>query len=83
LYSFSLKGEAGGTGTLSRIISRKFDLHELAFDSGYLKRGTFAIYFEGNLRWITCVPVDEKWHHIAVVQDGPAFHTYLDREVST
>ena len=65
---------------LPRIISRKSDLHELAFDSGHLKRGTFAIYFGGNPGWTTCVPVDEDWHHIAVVQDGSMFHTYLDGE---
>lgn len=74
------KDEAGGTGLLPRIISRAGDLHELAFDSGHLKRGTFAIYFGGNPGWTTCMPVDEDWHHIAVVQDGSAFHTYLDGE---
>lgn len=82
-YSFVMwakkKDEAGGTGTLPRIISRASDVSELAFDSGHLKRGTFAIYFGGNPGWTTCVPVDEEWHHIAVIQDG-AFNVYLDGE---
>ncbi len=72
--------EAGGTGLLPRIISRAGDLHELAFDSGHLQRGTFAIYFGNNPGWTTCMPVDEDWHHIAVTQDGGTFHTYLDGE---
>ncbi len=72
--------EVGGVGTLPRMISRASDLHELAMDSGHLKRGTFAIYFGGNPGWTTCVPVDMQWHHIAVTGDGTAFTTYLDGE---
>lgn len=72
--------EAGGVGTLPRMISRASDLHELAMDSGHLKRGTFAIYFGGNPGWTTCVPVDMQWHHIAVTGDGSTFTTYLDGE---
>lgn len=72
--------EVGGIGTLPRMISRASDLHELAMDSGHLKRGTFAIYFGGNPGWTTCVPVDMQWHHIAVTGDGSTFITYLDGE---
>jgi len=70
--------EIGGTGTLPRIISRQGDLHELAMDSGHLKKGTFAIYFGGAPGWTTCVPIDMEWHHIAVTHDESTFHVYLD-----
>jgi hypothetical protein len=72
--------EAGGTGTLPRIISRASDLHELAMDSGHIKRGNFAIYFGGNPGWTSCMPVDLDWHHIAVTFDGSTFNVYLDGE---
>jgi hypothetical protein len=70
--------EAGGTGTLPRIISRTADVHELAMDSGHMKRGNFAIYFGGNPGWTSCMPVDLDWHHIAVTFDGSTFNVYLD-----
>lgn len=70
--------EIGGTGTLPRIISRQGDLHELAMDSGHIKKGTFAIYFGGAPGWTMCMPVDMDWHHIAVTSDGSEFHVYLD-----
>jgi len=72
--------EAGGTGTLPRIISRAGDAHELAMDSGHMKRGNFAIYFGGNPGWTSCMPVDLNWHHIAVTFDGGTFIVYLDGE---
>lgn len=74
------EGEAGGTGTLPRIISRAADMHELAMDSGHIKRGNFAIYFGGNPGWTSCMPVDTEWHHIAVTLDGSVFLVYLDGE---
>lgn len=74
--------EAGGTGTLPRIISRAADAHELAMDSGHMKRGNFAIYFGGNPGWTSCMPVDLDWHHIAVTFDGSAFNVYLDGEAA-
>ena len=70
--------EIGGTGTLPRIISRQGDLHELAMDSGHLKKGTFAIYLGGAPGWTTCMPIDMEWHHIAVTSDGSTIHAYLD-----
>jgi len=72
--------EVGGTGTLPRIFSRASDLHELAMDSGHIKRGNFAVYFGGNPGWTTCMPVDQNWHHIAVTGDGSTFNVYLDGE---
>jgi len=72
--------EAGGTGTLPRIISRAGDLHELAMDSGHIERGSFAIYFGNNPGWTSCMPVDLNWHHIAVTFDGGTFIVYLDGE---
>ena len=72
--------EAGGTGTLPRIISRAADVHELAMDSGHMVRGNFAIYFGNNPGWTSCMPVDLDWHHIAVTFDGSMFNVYLDGE---
>lgn len=72
--------EAGGTGTLPRIISRAGDVHELAMDSGHMVRGNFAIYFGNNPGWTSCMPVDLDWHHIAVTFDGGTFNVYLDGE---
>lgn len=72
--------EAGGTGTLPRIISRASDQHELAMDSGHIKRGNFAIYFGGNPGWTSAMPVDMNWHHIALTFDGGMFKVYLDGE---
>lgn len=72
--------EVGGIGTLPRMISRASDLHELAMDSGHIKRGNFAVYFGGNPGWTTCMPVDQNWHHIAVTGDGSTFRIYLDGE---
>jgi hypothetical protein len=72
--------EAGGTGTLPRIISGAGDVHELAMDSGYITRGNFAIYFGNNPGWTSCMPVDLDWHHIAVTFDGSVFNVYLDGE---
>jgi len=74
--------EAGGTGTLPRIISRAADLHELAMDSGHMVRGNFAIYFGNNPGWTSCMPVDLDWHHIAVTFDGGTFNVYLDGEAA-
>jgi hypothetical protein len=74
--------EAGGTGTLPRIISRAADLHELAMDSGHMVRGNFAIYFGNNPGWTSCMPVDLDWHHIAVTFDGSMFNVYLDGEAA-
>ncbi len=74
--------EAGGTGTLPRIISRAGDVHELAMDSGHMKRGNFAIYFGGNPGWTSAMPVDLNWHHIAVTFDGSTFNVYLDGEAA-
>ena len=74
------EGEAGGTGTLPRIISRAADVHELAMDSGHMVRGNFAIYFGNNPGWTSCMPVDEEWHHIALTFDGGRFDVYLDGE---
>ena len=74
--------EAGGTGTLPRIISRAADVHELAMDSGHMQRGSFAIYFGGNPGWTSCMPVDLEWHHIAVTFDGGEFVVYLDGEIA-
>jgi len=74
--------EAGGTGTLPRIISRAADLHELAMDSGHMVRGNFAIYFGNNPGWTSCMPVDLDWHHIAVTFDGSVFNVYLDGEAA-
>jgi hypothetical protein len=71
--------EAGGVGTLPRIISRVGDVHELAMDSGHITRGNFAIYFGGIIGWTGEMPVKEKeWHHIALTHDGAAFKIYLD-----
>jgi hypothetical protein len=70
--------EIGGSGTLPRVISRTGDLHELAMDSGHLKKGTFAIYLGGAPAWTTCMPLDMEWHHIAVTSDGSTVHAYLD-----
>ena len=70
--------EAGGTGTLPRIISRTADQHELAMDSGHIKRGNFAYYFGGNPGWTGAMPVDLNWHHIALTSDGGMFKVYLD-----
>ena len=72
--------EAGGTGTLPRIISRAADVHELAMDSGHMVRGNFAIYFGNNPGWTSCMPVGLDWHHIAVTFDGGTFNVYLDGE---
>ncbi|MBC8456669.1 MAG: LamG domain-containing protein [Deltaproteobacteria bacterium] len=72
--------EAGGTGTLPRIISRAGDVHELAMDSGHMVRGNFAIYFGNNPGWTSCMPVGLDWHHIAVTFDGGTFNVYLDGE---
>ena len=72
--------EAGGTGTLPRIISRAADVHELAMDSGHMVRGNFAIYFGNNPGWTSCMPVDLDWRHIAVTFDGGTFNVYLDGE---
>lgn len=74
--------EAGGTGTLPRIISRDSDVHELAMDSGHITRGNFAIYFGNNPGWTSCMPVDLDWHHIAVTFDGSTFNVYLDGEAA-
>jgi hypothetical protein len=71
--------EAGGIGTLPRIISRTGDQHELAMDSGHIKRGHFAYYFGGNPGWTGAMAVSEnEWHHIALTFDGSVFTTYLD-----
>lgn len=72
--------DAGGVGTLPRIISRASDQHELAMDSGHIKRGNFAIYFGGNPGWTSAMPVDLNWHHIVVTFDGGNFKVYLDGE---
>ena len=74
--------EAGGTGTLPRIISRAADQHELAMDSGHIKRGNFAFYFGGNPGWTSAMPVDLNWHHIALTFDGGMFKVYLDGEAA-
>ena len=71
--------EAGGTGTLPRIISRTGDQHELAMDSGHITRGHFAYYFGGNPGWTGAMAVPEnEWHHIALTFDGSVFKIYLD-----
>ncbi|MBM3241362.1 LamG domain-containing protein [Candidatus Poribacteria bacterium] len=71
--------EAGGIGTLPRIISRTGDQHELAMDSGNIKRGNFAYYFGGNPGWTSAMKVPpNEWHHIALTFDGKAFKIYLD-----
>ena len=74
--------EAGGIGTLPRIISRASDQHELAMDSGHMKRGNFAFYFGGNPGWTSAMPVDLNWHHIALTFDGSTFKIYLDGKVA-
>ena len=43
--------EPGGNGKLPRIISRAGDKHELAMDSGHMKRGNFALYAGGITGW--------------------------------
>ena len=71
--------EAGGIGTLPRIISRTGDQHELAMDSGHITRGHFAYYFGGNPGWTGAMAVAEnEWHHIAWTFDGGVFKIYLD-----
>ena len=76
--------EAGGVGTLPRIISRgPNDAHELAMDSGHITRGNFAIYFRDVIGWTGGMPVKHKeWHHIALTYDGKAFKMYLDGKVA-
>ena len=76
--------EAGGIGTLPRIISRTGDQHELAMDSGHITRGHFAYYFGGNPGWTGAMAVTEKeWHHIALTFDGGVFKVYLDGKEET
>lgn len=76
--------EAGGIGTLPRIISRTGDQHELAMDSGHIKSGHFAYYFGGNPGWTGAMAVTEKeWHHIALTFDGGVFKVYLDGKEET
>lgn len=76
--------EAGGVGTLPRIISRgPNDAHELAMDSGHITRGNFAIYFRDVIGWTGGMPVKHKeWHHIALTYDGKAFKMYLDGKMA-
>jgi len=76
--------EPGGTGTLPRIISRTGDQHELAMDSGHIKRGHFAYYFGGVLGWTGGMKVPEnEWHHIALTFDGSVFNVYFDGKLET